>query len=137
MVASIVVGPLVSPPPRKGPAVCPSEMNLRVEAIDHVFLDIVEAAVLSPTFIDQLLDAAFAHNPSDERKALEDERDRLAREVTNLTTAIAAGRDIPALAAALRERNDKLEELHAEFAKPFVRPDREVLEAALELRCRD
>jgi hypothetical protein len=48
--------------------------------------------------------------------------------------SIAAGGDIPALAAALADRDKRLKALDATLAKPVVIPDRDVLRAALRLR---
>lgn len=119
---------------RKGLAVCPSEMAFPVEALEHMFLNCIEHDVLSQEFIDRVLDAAFAGNPDAERQTLIDERAQVAREIENLTKAIAAGGDIPALATALGERDRRLKVFDAQLAKPVVLPDREVLKAALELR---
>jgi hypothetical protein len=95
--------------------------------------------VLSPTFADRVVDAAFAHNPDAgaERLTLEAERKRLAMESSNLTTAIAAGGNIPELVAALQKRERDLKALDAKLAKPVVVADRDVLKAALELRTAD
>jgi hypothetical protein len=93
---------------RKGPSVCESAFAFSVEGIDHVFLDAIEETVLSPTFVERVLDAAFAGNPDVERESLTKERQRLATEITNLTTAITAGGDIPALVKALAERDRQL-----------------------------
>lgn len=84
---------------RKGASVCPSELTFSVEGMDNGFLNALEHVILSPTFIDRILDATFAHDPDAERVALTEERDRLAREIENLTKAIATGGDIPALAS--------------------------------------
>jgi hypothetical protein len=89
---------------------------------------------ISDAFIERILDAAFAVNPDAERELWTNERARLATEISNLTTAIAAGGDIPALAKALAERDKALKALDAKLAKPVVLPDREALKAALELR---
>lgn len=80
---------------------------------------------------------AFAHNSDAERQALEAERKRLATESTNLTSAIAAGGNIPALVAELQGRERDLKALNAKLAKPVVVTDCEVLKAALELRTAD
>jgi hypothetical protein len=120
---------------RKGPAVCPSDLSFNVDGIDSVFLDALEDFVLAPTFIDRVLDAAFASNPDVERAAWQTERDQLAKEIANLTQAIAAvGSDIPALAKALAERDARLKSLDRRFAQPVAMPDRDELKAALELR---
>jgi site-specific DNA recombinase len=119
---------------RKGPSVCASSFSFAVEGIDAIFLDAIEGALLRPEFIDHILDDAFAHDPSAEHAALVAEQARLTSEVTNLTKAIAAGGDIPALAEALRARDSRLRQIAGLLAKPMARPDRDVLKAALELR---
>jgi hypothetical protein len=120
---------------RKGPDVCPSEVVMPVHEIESTFLDVIEGTVLHPDFIDQLVDEVFADNPDAERVALVEDRKRLACEIENLTKAIAAGGDIPALAAALSERDKRLKAMDARLAKPTIAPpDREVLRAALQLR---
>jgi hypothetical protein len=118
----------------KGPTVCPSALTINVEGVDHVFLDALEDVVLSPKFIDHVLDATFAHDPNAERLALVAERQRLATEITNLTTVAAAGGDIPALVKQLQDRDRELKAVDAKLAEPVVIPDREVPKAALELR---
>jgi hypothetical protein len=106
-----------------------------VHEIESTFLDVIEGTVLHPDFIDQLVDEVFADNPDAERVALGEDRKRLACEIENLTKAIAAGGDIPALAAALSERDKRLKVVNARLAKPTIAPpDREVLRAALQLR---
>jgi hypothetical protein len=37
-------------------------MTFNIERIDHVFLDALEEVVLSPEFIDRVLDATFAQD---------------------------------------------------------------------------
>ena len=124
---------------RKGPSVCPSAFSFPVEAVEGVFLDIVEGEMLaSPSVIDQLVDAMFTEDDhADERAVLMQEQEQLAREIENLTKGIASGDDIPALAAALQERDRRLKGITAQLARPFTLPDRDVLKAALELRTAD
>src|SRR5882724_3516168 len=62
------------------------------------------------------------------------DRDQLAREVENLTKAIIAGGDIPALAAALRERDARLRTLDRRLSQRVEPLDKQALRAALELR---
>jgi hypothetical protein len=120
---------------RKGPSACPSEVSLPVADIEQTFLDVIEGTVLHPDFIDRVVDAAFASRPDDERSAIMEERCRLVREIQHLTAAIANGADIPALVAALSERDRQLKAVSAKLARPVVEPlDREVLRAALKLR---
>jgi len=94
----------------------------------------LEHEVLSDTFIERVLDSAFAGDPDKELDAMREERKRLSAEVTNLTTAIAAGGDIPALVSELAKRQRKLDTLDKQLARPVERPDRATLRAALELR---
>ena len=117
------------------PESCPSEVSLPVAEIEQTFLDVIEGTVLHADFIDRVVDAAFAFRPDDQRSALLEERSRLAREIQHLTTAIATGGNIPALAAALSERDKQFKAVSAKLARPAVEPlDREVLRAALKLR---
>ena len=116
---------------------CPSTITFNAQSVDHTFLDALEDVVLSPTFIDRVLDQTFAHDPTAEREALVAERQRLVVEITNLTTAITAGGDIPALAVALQERDRRLKHIDQQLGKVTILPDREALKAALELRSAD
>ena len=75
--------------------------------------------------------------PTRRTSATQQECDRIAVEVTNLTKAIAQGGDIPALAEALKSRDARLRELERELARPVMMQDRETLKAALELRSAD
>jgi len=50
------------------------------------------------------------------------EHDRLVREIENLTRGIAQGGDIPALAAALDDRDRRLMTIAAELSKPSRSP---------------
>jgi site-specific DNA recombinase len=122
---------------RKGATVCPSDRTFNIDAIDRVFLDALEDVVLAPAFIDRVLDGAFVSVPADDRISLLAERSRLATEIANLTTGIAAGGNIPALAQALAERDTRLKTLDHRLAHPVVQLDREALKAALELRTAD
>src|SRR4029077_6357560 len=89
--------------------------------IEHVFLEALEDVVLSPRFIDRLLDDAFdAHDAAGNHDALQREAEALAVEVANLTRGIAAGHDIPALVEALRTRDSRLRKLRAELSQPVV-----------------
>jgi len=47
--------------------------------------------VLHPDFIERVVDAVFVTNPDAERTALLAERAQVAREIENLTKAIASG----------------------------------------------
>jgi site-specific DNA recombinase len=118
---------------RKGVSVCASTVSISATEIERTFLDCIEGTVLHPDFIDRLVDALDQPHP--EREDLLLERTTLAREISNLTSAIAQGGDIPALATALRERDARLKSLDKRLALPTPdAPDREMLRAALRLR---
>jgi hypothetical protein len=103
--------------------------------IEQTFLEGIEGTVLHQDFIDRVVEAAFASRSDHERNALIEERSRLVREIQRLTAAITNGADIPALVAALSERDKQLKAVSAKLARPVVEPlDREVLRAALKLR---
>ena len=120
---------------RKGPDVCRNDVTLSVAGTEAIILDEIEGSVLHPDFIDRVVDAAIANSPDDERAVWVEERAGLAREIENLTGAIAEGGDIPALAKALSDRDKRLKTLDAKLARPTPeRPDRAMLKAALELR---
>jgi site-specific DNA recombinase len=118
---------------RKGPSVCRYDLVFPIAETDAAILDVIESTVLSPGFIERVLETAMLSAPDPDRTALEDERARLAREIENLTTAIAAGGDIPALAEALKDRDARLRRIDAQLV-PREAPDRVALRAALEQR---
>ena len=123
---------------RKGPSVCANDVTIPIDTFEAEFLDEIEGSVLDPGFIDRVVDAAIAHRPDDDRAAWVAERTRLATEIANLTAAIAAGGDIPALAKALAARDRRRTALDAKLARPAPeRPDRARLRAALALRGRE
>jgi site-specific DNA recombinase len=122
---------------RKGPAVCAGAFIFAVESMENVFLDVIEETIVSEDFIQRVLDATFAETPEVRLDDLRAERRRIATEVTNLTTAIAAGGDIPALVEKLKERDQALKRLDARLACPIVMPDREQLRAGLDARCQE
>ena len=89
--------------------------------------------MLAPSFVADVLDSALLPRSDTDRAELETERARLVREIENLTTGIAEGGDIPALASALKERDRTLKLLDARLAIREA-PDRERLRLALEQR---
>jgi site-specific DNA recombinase len=119
---------------RKGPSVCTSEFSFPMRALEDRFLDVIEAELLSDSFIESLLESAFDGDPEAERETWLAERKRLATEITNLTAVAAAGGDIAALADALKTRDRTLRDLDVKLAAPVVTPDRDTLRRALEMR---
>ena len=120
---------------RKGPAVCNNSLTLPIAEADEDVLSIIEGEALTPAFVTYVLDTLATGDLID-RPALQEERDRVAREVENLTQGIAEGGDIPALVALLKARDKRLKKLDQQLA-PHEHPDREVLRLALEQRVED
>ena len=88
---------------KKGPAVCPSEWMFPVNVVERTFLDCLEQVVLTDEFIDRVVDAVFRNDPTVERQALQEERQRLVTEITNLTSVAAAGgMEVPELVKQLQ-----------------------------------
>ena len=100
-----------------------------------MILSVIEGEILSPKFIERLVETAFV-NPEYDRAAIEAERERIAREVENLTKAVAVGgEDIPSIVKMLKDRDKRLRVLDAKLsAEP---PDRAKLREALEQRRQD
>jgi hypothetical protein len=80
---------------RKGPSVCRSDVRLPAALIEGSILNDVETKLLTANVMEPALDAVLerlsAHRP--ERSTLESERAKLARELSNLAAAVAAGVD--------------------------------------------
>ena len=100
---------------RKGPDICASEFSFPMQTLEERFLDVIEEEVLSPSFIESLVEGAFEGDPDAEREMWLAERKRLATEITNLTTVAAAGGNVSALAEALRTRDRALRDLDAKL----------------------
>jgi hypothetical protein len=119
---------------RKGDVVCPSDLVFPAASIEDSFLTTIEHEVLAEPFIDHLVKLAFATSPDEERERWLADRARLASEVTNLTAAIAAGGNIPALVKLLTAKDKELKAVEAKLARPVLIPDRDALRDALERR---
>jgi site-specific DNA recombinase len=117
---------------RKGPSVCASKIALPIAETDDRVLAVIERDVLHPAFIDIVLQTVFTPETID-RSALEAEREDLERQMANLTTAVKAGGDIPALIAEIKSTNSRLADLRRRL-EPAEQHDREQLRAALEHR---
>jgi site-specific DNA recombinase len=120
---------------RKGSAVCGNRLALPIVDTDERILNVIEGEVLTPSFIDLVLDSVFT--PDDvNRPALEEEAADLERQIANLTTAVKVGGDIPALVTELRAANARLQDVRRRLA-PQEHHQREELRAALEQRVSD
>lgn len=121
---------------RKGPSVCNNDLALPVEATERAILDVIEGSVLTPDFVERVLDSAFTSEP-EARRHLQSERERTAREIENLTRALAQGGDVAALVTGLRTREKQLKSLDAALARTRDEPDRDALRHALLQRVSD
>jgi hypothetical protein len=119
---------------RRKPGVCGNTLALPIAETDDSVLDIVEGEVLGTRFIDELLslvdtgaEGTAAH--------LEADRDRLAREISNLLDLAASGISADTLAPKIRERQTALAKIDARLRVPRqAPPNLAALRAALEQR---
>ena len=118
---------------RKGSAICANRLALPIAETDERILLAIEGEVLTPVFIERVLDTVFVPDVAD-HDAIEVDARGLEREVFNLTSAIKAGGDIPSLVAELRATNARLVDLRRRL-EPREADDREHLRTALEQRC--
>jgi DNA invertase Pin-like site-specific DNA recombinase len=117
---------------RKGPAVCANALALPIEETEDRILNVIEGEVLTPTFIEMVLDTVFVPDDGD-RAALEAEADQLDLEIGRLTAAIKAGADIPTVVAELKTANARLQEVRRRLS-PQEHHSRAELREALEQR---
>jgi hypothetical protein len=89
---------------RKGSAVCANNLSLPIDETDDRVLTVIEGQVLTPEFIERVLDTVFVPDAVN-RAALEAEGPELERRVANLTAAVKAGGDIPVLVEDLKRTN--------------------------------
>lgn len=119
---------------RRSPGRCSNRLALPIEETDNRVLSVIEDEVLGNRFIGQLL-ALLDDAPADDGARLEAERNRLCAEIDHLLEVVAAG--VPAATAApkIREREAEIARIEARLRLPRpVRPDKERLRAALEMR---
>ena len=93
---------------------------------------IAAGEVLTPSFIDTVLDTVFAPCAID-RGGAEGERDELERQLANLTAAIKTGGDIPVIVDELKRTNGGSVGARLRL-EPREQHDCEQLRAALEQR---
>jgi site-specific DNA recombinase len=120
---------------RKGKAVCANRLAFRIGETEERIFNVIEGEVLTPAFIELVLDTVFVPEDAD-RPALEAEAQELERQVANLTAAVKAGGDIPVLVDELKSTNATLREVRRRLA-PQEHHSREELRAALEQRVAD
>jgi len=122
----------------KGPTACTSSMVFPAAQIEQIFLDALEAACLSPKFINEVMAACASDDDGvGERVALVAERKTLVKEIDNLTRVVARRGDLVPLVDALSDRVHRLAGIDQKLATPVVAQDREMLRTALECRRAD
>jgi hypothetical protein len=94
-------------------------------------LDVIEGEVLTPAFIETVLDTVFVPDAVN-REALEADAIVLERQIANLTAAVAHGGHIPSLVEELKRTNARLDPRRR--LEPREHHDREQLRLALEQR---
>lgn len=107
---------------RKGRAICANDTHLPIEATESAVLGVVERELLDVQIFEVAIERAAARLAMDTpaRAGLIAERDRIVRELSNLTAAIAAGGDIPTLVAEVRTREARRRELDRSIYRPTL-----------------
>ncbi len=105
----------------RGSTVCANFLEAPMEATNREVLSGFQRDFLRPELVDESVRKALAllrpSDATDERRAaLRAEFVRLDEELARLADAIASGGDVPALLAAIRDREERRRRLHAERA---------------------
>jgi Integrase repeat unit len=108
----------------RGDAICANALEVRLDDAEEAVLAAVERDVLNVAVLETSLAKAMAAfqasatstGAATQAAVLRDELAQLEAEVTRLATAIAAGGDLPALVAAMQERERRRASLRAELA---------------------
>jgi hypothetical protein len=95
-------------------------------------LTVIEGEVLTPAFIERVLDTVFVADDGD-RPAMEAEAQELERQIGNLTDAIKLGGNIPALVESLTGTQAQLTLIRRQL-EPREAADRSQLREALDQR---
>ena len=102
---------------RRGRAVCENSLEVRIERADDTILTDIEQFVLHPKVVRRAVALALEEFSGSTDQA-DRERDRICRELArveaelaNLIRVVAAGGDVPALVAAVREADRRRLEL--------------------------
>ena len=98
---------------QRGRTVCVNGLEAPMEATDHAVLASIERDLLRPEIVERAIEFAIDElrpDSDDSRRAdILAEIHRLDSELARLTAAIASGGDLPALLAAVKERQDRRE----------------------------
>lgn len=120
---------------RRKPGVCTNTLALPIADTDNAVLDVVEGEALGTRFIEELL-ALVDRGEADNTAQLTAERERLQRELKNLSESIALGTITNEEAAAsIQPRRAELARIETKLRQPRpVQPKIDELRAALEQR---
>jgi hypothetical protein len=131
----------------RGAAICANKMEGLLEEADELALDMIERDVLDPYVIEGAVSRALKlldtmRDGGSRRADLAFELETLEAELQRLTAAIAAGANLNALLAAMRERESRCIRLRREIARldettRAVQTDRKEIEAQLRARLDD
>jgi site-specific DNA recombinase len=105
---------------KRGTSVCGNGLMMGVDRIDSAVLSKLAGDVLQPEFVmavvDGLVDAYAPERMATEIMQLQDEHERLSREISNLAGAIAAGGRLESLLSELKQRERRRETVAATIA---------------------
>ena len=107
-------------------------LALPIDETDDRVLGVIEGEVLTPAFIERVLDTVFVPDAIN-REALEADAIDLERQIANLTAAVAHGGHNPSLVEELKRTNARLADVRRRL-EPREHHDREQLRLALEQR---
>ena len=97
---------------RKGRSVCTNGLLVRMEVADDAVISAVERTVLNPDVIDRAVQRAVAQLTTVVEQPNHDaELRQLDAELARLAQAVAGGGDVPALVAAMRQRETQRQAL--------------------------
>jgi site-specific DNA recombinase len=106
---------------RRKPGVCTNTLALPIADTDDAVLEMVEGEVLGTRFIEELL-ALVDRGEADNTALLTADRERLAREVSNLMDLVANGVPADTVAPKIRERETQIARLDVQLRTPRQQP---------------
>jgi hypothetical protein len=105
---------------RRGPSVCSNSLTIPMEHADGAVLSTVEEVLLVPevveTVVDRVGESVRSARSSDGRPGIERKLTALEQEIGRLAGAIASGGDVPAIVEAIKQREQRRQELTATLA---------------------
>ena len=131
----------------RGRAICSNGLELHQAVADDAVLELLEADILRPAVVDQAIALALETLCGDQagenrRTVLERQLGQTVRKLQQLTAAVEAGGHLPALIAAIAQRENERAALQAEIdalgdVMLPARRNRKTLERALRGRLAD